>query len=175
MWNGLIRIFFWHKHQTIHLWNSSLLNSLLKTSWGRIWNANWASCCPSWSKRRWALQAVQMFVNGFQWLPPSKHFLIQNHFSSFSFRACKYLAVFPPEEHQQSCPFQLKQFFLCPAAASTDGWNLCPRVRLLSSAHSACPEGDGRIGTCAVSYRSEKKRGVCSCFCLTPCPHLSFG
>lgn len=118
-----------------------------------------------------------MFVNGFQWLPTTKHFLIQKHFSLFSFRACKYLVVFPPEEHQQTCPFRLKQVFLascCCCKHRAIIW-LCPRVRLPSSANSACLEGDGRIAICAVSYRSEKERGICSCFCLTPCPCTSLG
>lgn len=96
-----------------------LLNSLPKTSWGCIWNANWASCCPSWSRERWALYAVQMFMNGFQWLPTTKHFLIQNTSVYFLSEPVSTWQFFLQRNIKSCVLSSLNTCFLCPAAAAS--------------------------------------------------------
>lgn len=182
MWNGLIRIFFLFFFSiSVKLYISETpcyvaIKLLAKNFLGSHLKCQLSQLLPQLKQRKVGLTCCSNVCEWFSMLPTTKHFHIQEHFSLFSFRACKYLTVFPPEDHQQLYPFQLKQVFLVSCCCKHRGTiRLCPRLRLAPAHTQFASKVTRGLEHVQWSYRSEKGTEISFCFCLILCPYASFG
>lgn len=134
MWNGLIRVFFFFFSISIKLYISEspcyvAIKLLAKNFLGSHLKCQLSQLLPQLKQGRWALHTVQMFVNGFQWLPTTI-FSFKNTSVYFLSEPVSTWQFFLQRNINSCIPSSLNKLLVCCCCKHRATIWLCPRVRL---------------------------------------------